>query len=180
MDPSQLGYDETRTKSFYEDLENGVRALPGVESATLALSVPLGNSNQGARVYREPTVPTEEELQAFYNVVDPDYFQTMKIALARGRTFTLGDNEAAPRVAVVNEALAGRLWPGQDPSASSLVSRERKARMFRSSVLLAMANTFSSGKTGRISFIYLLARISHRQKSCRFEPVFLRKQLEKM
>jgi putative ABC transport system permease protein len=115
MDPSQLGYDETRTKSFYEDLENRVRALPGVESATLALSVPLGNSNQGARVYREPTVPTEEELQAFYNVVDPAYFQTMKIALAGGRTFTLGDNEAAPRVAVVNEALAGRLWPGQDP-----------------------------------------------------------------
>jgi predicted permease len=115
MDPSQLGYDETRTKSFYEDLENRVRALPGVESATLALSVPLGNSNQGAKVYRGPTVPTEEALQAFYNVVDPVYFQTMKIALARGRTFTLGDNEAAPRVAVVNEAVASRLWPGEDP-----------------------------------------------------------------
>jgi putative ABC transport system permease protein len=115
MDPRQLGYDETRTKSFYEDLENRVRALPGVESATLALSVPLGNSNQGAKVYREPTVPTEEVLQAFYNVVDPTYFQTMKIALARGRTFTLSDNEAAPRVAVVNEAVAGRLWPGEDP-----------------------------------------------------------------
>jgi predicted permease len=115
MDPSQLGYDETRTKSFYEDLENRVRALPGVESATLALSVPLGNSNQGAKVYREPTVPTEEVLQAFYNVVDPTYFQTMKIALARGRAFTRSDNEAAPRVAVVNEAVAGRLWPGEDP-----------------------------------------------------------------
>lgn len=115
MDPSQLGYDETRTKSFYEDLENRVRVLPGVESATLALSVPLGNSNQGAKVYREPTVPTEEVLQAFYNVVDPAYFQTMKIGLARGRTFTLSDNEAAPRVAVVNEAVASRLWPGEDP-----------------------------------------------------------------
>jgi predicted permease len=115
MDPSQLGYDEARTKSFYEDLENRVRALPGVESATLALSVPLGNSNQGAKVYREPTVPTEEVLQAFYNVVDPAYFQTMKIAVARGRTFTFSDNEAAPRVAVVNEAVASRLWPGEDP-----------------------------------------------------------------
>jgi len=115
MDPGQLGYAETRTNSFYEDLENRVRALPGVESATLALNVPLGSSNQGAKVYREPTVPTEEVLQAFYNVVDPAYFQTMKIALAQGRTFTLGDNEAAPRVAVVNEALASRLWPGEDP-----------------------------------------------------------------
>jgi putative ABC transport system permease protein len=115
MDPSQLGYDEMRAKSFYEDLENRIRALPGVESATLALSVPLGNSNQGAKVYREPTVPAAEVPQAFYNVVDPAYFQTMKIAVVRGRTFTLSDNEAAPRVAVVNEAVASRLWPGEDP-----------------------------------------------------------------
>ena len=115
MDPGQLGYVETRTNSFYEGLENRVRALPGLESATLALNVPLGSSNQGAKVYREPTVPTEEVLQAFYNVVDPAYFQTMKIALTQGRTFTLGDNEAAPRVAVVNEALASHLWPGEDP-----------------------------------------------------------------
>jgi len=115
MDPSQLGYDETRTKSFYKDLEDHVRALPGVEWVSLALSVPLGDSNQGAKIYREPTVRTEEILQAFYNVVDPTYFQTMRITLARGRTFTLADNEAAPRVALVNETIASRLWPGENP-----------------------------------------------------------------
>ena len=115
MDPSQLGYDETRTKSFYKDLEDRVCALPGVESASLALSVPLGNSNQGAKIYRETTARADELLQAFYNVVDPTYFQTMRITLARGRTFTLADNESAPRVAVVNEAVASRLWPGEDP-----------------------------------------------------------------
>jgi macrolide transport system ATP-binding/permease protein len=115
MDPSQLGYDETRTKSFYKDLEGRVCALPGVESASLALSVPLGNSNQGAKIYRETTARADELLQAFYNVVDPTYFQTMRITIARGRTFTLADNESAPRVAVVNEAVASRLWPGEDP-----------------------------------------------------------------
>jgi predicted permease len=115
MDPSQLGYDETRTKSFYKDLEDHVRALPGVESVSLAHSVPLGDSNQGAKIYRETTVRTDELLQAFYNVVDPTYFHTMRITLARGRTFTLADNEAAPRVAVVNETVASRLWPGEDP-----------------------------------------------------------------
>src|SRR5262249_52748085 len=92
MDPGLLGYDEARTKSFYEDLKTRFRALPGVESAPLALSVPLGNSNQGAKVYRQPSVPAEEAPQAFYNVVDPPYFETMKIPLARGRTFVLGDN----------------------------------------------------------------------------------------
>ncbi len=115
MDPSQLGYDETRTKSFYKDLEDRACALPGVESASLALSVPLGDSNQEAKIYRETTARPDELLQAFYNVVDPAYFQTMRITVARGRTFTPADNEAAPRVAVVNETLASRLWPGEDP-----------------------------------------------------------------
>jgi putative ABC transport system permease protein len=115
MDPSQLGYDETRTKSFYKDLEDRVRALAGVESASLALSVPLGDSNQGAKIYRDTSARPDELLQAFYNAVDPSYFQTMRIPLARGRTFTTADNEAAPRVAVVNETVASRLWPGEDP-----------------------------------------------------------------
>jgi macrolide transport system ATP-binding/permease protein len=115
MDPSQLGYDETRTKSFYKDLEDRACALPGVESASLALSVPLGDFNQEAKIYRETTARADELLQAFYNVVDPAYFQTMRITVARGRTFTPADNEAAPRVAVVNETLASRLWPGEDP-----------------------------------------------------------------
>ena len=54
MDPSQVGYGEARTKSFYKDMEDRIRALPGVESASLALSAPLGESNQGARIYRDP------------------------------------------------------------------------------------------------------------------------------
>jgi len=115
MDPSQSGYDMTRTKSFYKDLEDRVRALPGVESASLALSVPLGDSNQGTKIYRDTSSRPEELLQAFYNAVEPTYFQTMRIPLARGRTFTLADDEATPRVAMVNETVASRLWPGEDP-----------------------------------------------------------------
>jgi len=115
MDPSQLGYDETRTKAFYKELEDRVRALPGIESASLSLCVPLGDSNQDARIYRQATFRVGEFVQAFYNVVDPAYFQTMRIAVIRGRTFTPADNEGAPRVAVVNETVAAHLWPGEDP-----------------------------------------------------------------
>ena len=49
------------------------------------------------------------------NVVGPDFFRTMGIKLVRGRPFTWDDREGAPGVAVVNEALAARLWPGEDP-----------------------------------------------------------------
>jgi len=99
MDPSQLGYDETRTKSFYKDLEDRACALPGVESASLALSVPLGDSNQEAKIYRETTARADELLQAFYNVVDPAYFQTMRITSPGGellRPPTMRPRPASP------------------------------------------------------------------------------------
>jgi putative ABC transport system permease protein len=51
---------------------------------------------------------------AFYNVVDPPYFATMRIPLLRGRALTEQDVAKAPRVAVINEAMANKLWPGQD------------------------------------------------------------------
>jgi len=115
MDPSQSSYDMTRTKSFYKDLEDRVRALPGIESTSLALSIPLSDSNQGTKIYRDTSSRPEELLQAFYNAMEPTYFQTMRIPLARGRTFTLADDEATPRVAIVNETVASRLWPSEDP-----------------------------------------------------------------
>ena len=53
MDPKEVGYDEARTKHFYRDLEARVRALPGVQSASLAFSVPMGTVNDGSSIYIE-------------------------------------------------------------------------------------------------------------------------------
>ena len=50
-----------------------------------------------------------------FNAVDPDYFQTMKIPLLRGRSFTDADNPASLNVAIVNQTMAERFWPGEDP-----------------------------------------------------------------
>src|ERR1700678_2171220 len=53
LDPKEVGYDETRTKTFYRDLEERARALPGVESASLAFSVPMGTVDGGSAIYVE-------------------------------------------------------------------------------------------------------------------------------
>jgi putative ABC transport system permease protein len=117
MDPSQQGYDETRTKSFYKELEQRVRALPGVQLASLAYSAPMGYYNAGEYFEVEGQEVTDQKRRpiASYNTISGDYFQVMRIPIVRGRSFTEQDNETAPRVAMVNEFMAKKFWPDKDP-----------------------------------------------------------------
>jgi predicted permease len=117
LDPHEIGYDQARTTAFYKGLEDRVRALPGVQSASLAYSVPMGNYAGGSAVKVEdrPTPAGEQPPTIMDNAVDPAYFQTMKIPLLRGRSFTDFDNSTSTRVAVVNQTMAERFWPNQDP-----------------------------------------------------------------
>jgi putative ABC transport system permease protein len=116
MDVSQLGLDETRGRELYRQVEERVRALPGVESASFAYSVPFGyyNAAETIEVEGRPSPKDQRPPAVNYNVVGPGYFQTMRIPLVRGRAFTERDNETAPRVAIVNQFMADRLWPGEE------------------------------------------------------------------
>ncbi|HEV2115981.1 MAG TPA: ABC transporter permease [Terriglobales bacterium] len=116
LDPHQVGYDQARTKNFYRELESRVRALPGVESASLARTVPLAYPSQSGPLYVEghPLPPDQKAPDMAYNGIDPAYFATMRVPLLRGRTFTDSDSETAPAVAIVNQTMARRLWPNQD------------------------------------------------------------------
>jgi predicted permease len=117
LDPREVGYDDTRTKTFYHDLEARVRALPGVQSASLAYSVPMGPVQDGSLVYIEgqPPTPGQPPPVVIYNHVDEPYFDTMRVPLLRGRVFRENDNDKAPLVAVVNQTMAQQFWPNQDP-----------------------------------------------------------------
>ena len=116
LDPREVGYDEARTKSFYRDLEARVRALPGVQSASLASSVPMGNGNYGSSIYIEghTLAPGQQPPVVIYNRVDAPYFDTMRVPLLRGRAFR-EDDEKAPLVAIVNQTMARQFWPNEDP-----------------------------------------------------------------
>jgi predicted permease len=117
LDPHEVGYDDARTANFYRELKDHIRALPGVQAVTVAYSVPMGNYSQGAGVAIEehPTPAEQQPPVIMFNAVDSSYFQTMKIPLLRGRAFTDADNETALHVAVVNQTMAERFWPNEDP-----------------------------------------------------------------
>ena len=91
--------------------------MPGVESASLAGTVPLGyysNSDQVLLTGRQKT-PADAISTATYNVVTSGYFRTMRVRLLRGRIFTEADNEKAQYTAIISEGMAKEFWPGQDP-----------------------------------------------------------------
>jgi len=93
-----------------------VRAVPGVMDAAVATSGPLesGPAVNFVAVGRPRPVPGEEP-RAILRAVGPSYFSTLGIPIVRGRAFSAADAVGAPRVAIVNETLAHRIFPGEDP-----------------------------------------------------------------
>ncbi len=116
MDVAQQGYDESRGRAFYKELERRVRSLPGVESVAIAYSIPMGYYNTAEYVNAEGQEVTAEKRRplAGYNTISPEYLKTMRIPLLRGRNFTEQDTQNSTPVAIVNEFMAKHLWPGQE------------------------------------------------------------------
>jgi predicted permease len=117
LNPHQNGYDQPRTTEFYRALETRVRALPGVQSVSLASNVPMSSFPASALVSIDahPLPPDRQPPKVLCNAVDPSYFDTMRIPIMRGRSFAESDGEGAPLVAIVNETMAARFWPSEDP-----------------------------------------------------------------
>jgi predicted permease len=116
FDVNEAGYTEAQGRKFSLAVLDRVRAIPGVESASLAYSVPMGYYNAGSALeipdYQPPAGMGAPSLG--YNVVSTDYFSTMRIPILRGRDFTDGDTGRSQHVAVINQAMAKRFWPGRD------------------------------------------------------------------
>lgn len=116
LDPKLQGYDQTRAEAFFRSLLTRARALPGVASASLAFSIPLGYYGDGTSLHVEGQAipPGKRAPEAGYNCVTPDYFSTMRMKLLEGRPFTEADVSTSTPVAIVNRTMAERLWPRQD------------------------------------------------------------------
>lgn len=129
FNPHQAGYDEQRARQFLTELVARVSNTPGVQGASVAASVPMGIYSYAAGVKVDGSEPANAGLPlAGYNPVTAGYFTTMGIPLLRGRTFTGADDENAPRVAVINQAMADRFWKNQDPIGRSFTREDDPAR----------------------------------------------------
>jgi putative ABC transport system permease protein len=103
--------------AFYLQLFERLEAMPGVSSAGLTSLLPLTGGNQGMPMViegRPVSSPADAPVLYFRNV-NEKYFQAMQIPLRKGRLFHSQDKPGAPRVVIVNETLARRFWPNQDP-----------------------------------------------------------------
>lgn len=108
---------DAKRVALFRKLEDRLATLPGVEHAALATSLPLFSYNGDRQVLLEGQTPGDSARlpAAFHVMVTPDYFATMGIPLVEGRLFPRDIQARDPRVIIVNEALARRLWPGQSP-----------------------------------------------------------------
>jgi len=111
------GVPDSQRVATAQRLLDRLRALPGVEAASLAMNSPLGFGGVVSEsVEPEGYAPRRDENMSIeYQVVGGDYFRAMGIPLVRGRAIERGDAAGALPVAVVNERFAQRFWPGQDP-----------------------------------------------------------------
>ena len=122
VNPALAGYDETRSSAALRAILARVRATPGIEAASLASLVPFGDFREERRVQHAGT-PRPEPGQrlagvaATYTVIGADYFDALRLPVRRGRGFTVAEEESAsgPRVAIIDEPLATRLFKGEDP-----------------------------------------------------------------
>ena len=118
MIPPIAGYDEARSRQLYDRIFARLAALAGVEASTLARRLPLspfgGLASEAVLIpgYGNPGQPPPEVRS---NIVRPGYFATLGTRILRGRDFSAADGLGAPRVVLINQTMAKRFWPNQDP-----------------------------------------------------------------
>jgi putative ABC transport system permease protein len=106
-----------RSHAFYQQLLERVSTLPGVQSADVVTSVPLSGQQTvlSFEIVGRPAPGPGEVLTADYRAASPGYFRTLGIPLIKGRFFTDRDTKDSPSVLIINEAMAKRYWPNEDP-----------------------------------------------------------------
>jgi predicted permease len=109
--------DEAARASAAARMVEAARSIAGVQQAGATSSIPFGDSNSSSVILAEGYVmkPGESLISPSQTVVSDGYFETMEIPLVTGRLFTPGDTAASTSVAIVDERLAAKFWPGQDP-----------------------------------------------------------------
>src|SRR6266404_3437964 len=111
-----------RRAAFFQQVIARLQSLPGVQSAAAISRLPMtaGNSSRGLTIEGRPNDGSGDGPGADYRVISPDYFRSMGIPFSRGRDFTDRDTANAPPVVIINETMASRYWPDEDPLGKRL------------------------------------------------------------
>ena len=113
--PSALFRTAAERQAFYSDVVSRLRALPGVTDASTVRSLPMTQTSWSSDFAVAGRQREDFGIQVVHREISPDYHRVMGVPLLAGRTFTDADEPGAPLVVVINEALAKRYFPGEDP-----------------------------------------------------------------
>lgn len=139
LDLTTAGYTPATGRAFIADAAQRLRALPDLESVALAVETPSSGA-MGFQISVPGVTPPDGRplFQVLGDVVTPAFFATLRIPLLAGRDFSEADTDAAPRVAVVSQAIVRRFWP-------SLTVEEAVGRQ-----VLLQPNLIDAGSPGRV------------------------------
>jgi predicted permease len=113
--PDRNQYKPDQTRDFYQRLEESIRAIPGVEHATVSLVPLLTDSNWGTSISIDGfSKGPDTDDGSKYNEVGPGFFRALNVPILAGREFTASDGMEAPKVAVVNEAFVRKFSPSEN------------------------------------------------------------------
>jgi predicted permease len=119
---SEKSYNEEQRLVFFRECLTRIEALPGVRSAAFVMSLPIAGSNWNSPfIVADQTFPAPDQApSAAFTPVSVRYFETMEIQLRSGRGFSEAEMSDSPPVTVINESLARRLWPDENPIGKRL------------------------------------------------------------
>ena len=160
VDLFSAGYNPDRAKIFHTQLLDRVRTLPGVESAALTRVIPFSyNVFSSAPIEVDGyQPPPNEQPTAEYNEITEGYFTTLGIPIVSGREFMRTDDENAPPLAIINETMAAKYWPGKDPVGQRLKAKDRWLQI----VGIAKNSNYHSKTETPIPFFYVPLRQNFR------------------
>ena len=160
VDLFSAGYKLDRAKIFHTQLLDRVRTLPGVESAALTRVIPFSyNVFSSAPIevdgYQPP--PNEQPTVEYVEVTE-DYFTTLGIPIISGREFMRTDDENVPPLAIINETMAAKYWPGKNPVGQRLKAKDRWLQI----VGIARNSNYRSKTETPVPFFYVPLRQNFR------------------
>jgi predicted permease len=152
VDPALAGYDEPRSRITIARVMEGLRATPGVESASLASIVPFGDERDGRGVLRADASPDREPFGATYTVIGAQYFETLGIPLLHGREFSTVEESSSSglRAVVIDQPLADMLFGNEPPVGQTLrLTGDRNPDLMQViGVVAGVRNAFSDRAPG--------------------------------
>jgi len=168
LDLSLAGFKEAEAQQFAHDLLTRVRAMPGVQRAAIAVDLPLDGDRMGFGDVRipgeDPNIRHRRSAPVDWNLVSPGLFSTLGVHLIRGRDFSDADSASAPKVAIVNESLARRLYGTEEAVGRTFeVGTPERAKPDVYTVVGIAADTHVVDLTGPIDpYVYVpLAQLYH-------------------